>query len=90
MIVAVVSVSLWVAVGAVVGAVYFAALLWSVRRVLMRPSALSTAAAQIARFAILGVALGVVATRFGSVPLLASNAGIFLGRAVLLRYARVT
>ena len=71
------------AVGAVLGALHFGSLWWTVS-LYGRGAWLAAAGAQLGRFAILGVALFAVA-QLGALPLLAAGVGVLAARAVVVR-----
>lgn len=77
-------VALHLVLGMLLGALYFGAVWWSVRRFGAGTPAL---AAIVVRFALLAGALGLVSLE-GPVPLLATAAGVLGGRFFVLRHVR--
>jgi len=76
----------WLAAGAVIGSIHFFGLRWNVRMVAAGRSLLPPAAVQLGRFAVMGVALAVIARLFGALPLIAATAGILAARALIVRW----
>jgi F1F0 ATPase subunit 2 len=76
----------WLIVGALIGALHFMTLRWSVRMLALdRPLTLVLAIALL-RLAVIAGALGVVAGRFGALPLIAATAGILAARTAVFRF----
>ena len=78
--------AVWLAAGALIGGCHFLALRWSVGRFTTGGSALLVPALQLVRFAALALILGIIARRFGGLPLLVATVGILSGRAAVLRW----
>jgi F1F0 ATPase subunit 2 len=76
----------WLAAGTVIGAIHFVGLHRNVRILAAGRSLLPAAAVQFGRFAVMGVALAVIAHSFGALPLLAATAGILAARTVIVRW----
>ena len=75
----------WLIAGLMIGAVHFLSLRWNVRMLAGGRSLLPALAIQIARFAIIGVILAVIAHAFGALPLIAATGGILLARSLIIR-----
>jgi F1F0 ATPase subunit 2 len=82
---ALVGLAFWLAAGALIGAIYFWALQWNARLFAAGPRLPAAFALQLARFAVLGGALALVAVRFGALPLLVATAGLLLARTAVIR-----
>ncbi len=78
---------LWLAAGALVGALYWMSLGCTVAILAAGRSWGLAIALQVARFAILGALLTVVAIHWGAIALLVSAGGLMLVRAIALRLA---
>ena len=75
----------WLMVGALIGAFHFLTLRWNVRMLAPgRPLPLVLAIALV-RLAIIAGALGVVAGRFGALPLIVATAGIVAARTAVIK-----
>jgi F1F0 ATPase subunit 2 len=77
--------SAWLGVGAAIGAFHFLSLRWNVRNLEVGRSILTAFAIQIVRFALVAVALGVIARYLGALPLLIATAGILAARPAIVR-----
>jgi len=76
----------WLIVGALIGAFHFLTLRWNVRMLPPgRPLPLVLAIALV-RFALIAGALGVVAGRFGALPLIVATGGILAARTAVFRF----
>jgi F1F0 ATPase subunit 2 len=71
--------------GVLIGASYFLTLRWNVRMLALGHAPLLAMGLQLARFALLAVALVLIARSFGAVSLVAVIAGILAARAAVLR-----
>jgi F1F0 ATPase subunit 2 len=71
--------------GILLGASYFLTLRWNVRTLALGRAPLFAIGLQLARFALLAVALVLIARGFGALPLVAATAGILTARAAVLR-----
>jgi len=80
-----VSVGAWFAVGAVIGAFHFVTLRWNVSMFAARQSLLLPLGVQLVRFALMAVLLAVVARYFGALPLLVAAFGILATRTIVVR-----
>ncbi len=80
----------WLGCGALIGAGYFLMLRWNVRLFVRGRAPLLALALQLGRFALLAVALALIASRFGAVPLLGAAAGILAARTVAVRMGEQT
>jgi F1F0 ATPase subunit 2 len=78
--------SAWLGVGTVIGAFHFLSLRWNLRHFEAGQSLLLAFAIQLARLALIAVALGVIASQFGALPLLVATAGILAARPAILRF----
>ena len=76
-----------VAIGLAVGLLFFRALWWSAHRVIAGGGGIAVLLTMLARFALLGGPL-FFASQEGAAPLLATAAGVFIGRALVMRRAR--
>jgi F1F0 ATPase subunit 2 len=76
----------WFAVGVLVGAFHFLTLRCNVRLLVIDQRLFLALPAQLARFAVLAGALGMVAADFGALALIAATAGILAARTAILRY----
>jgi F1F0 ATPase subunit 2 len=75
----------WLVVGALIGALHFLTLRWNVAMLALdRPLPLVLAIALV-RVALIAGALGVVAGRFGALPLIVATAGILAARTAVIR-----
>jgi F1F0 ATPase subunit 2 len=72
--------------GALVGALHFLTLQWSVRRLMTCQPILLVLTIQLVRYVAVALALGIIARRFGAVPLLVATAGILAARSAVLRW----
>jgi F1F0 ATPase subunit 2 len=73
------------AAGALIGASHFLMLQWYVRMLALGRAPLAAMGLQLARFALLAVAVVLIARGFGAVSLVAVTAGILVARAAILR-----
>ena len=80
----------WLGGGALIGAFYFLTLRWNVRMLALGRAPLLAMALQLGRFAFLAGVLGVIASRFGALPLLLATAGILAARTATMRLAGQT
>ncbi len=76
------SVAVWVLLGAVLGTCHFLGLRLNVGMLTRGGALLLPVAVQFGRFAIMGVALAILARSFGALALLASAAGILIARTI--------
>ena len=81
----VLNVGVWLAVGAVIGALHYQTLQWNVRVLTIRQSALLGLAIQLARLAAMAVVLTLIARNYGALPLLVATLGVLTARTVVLR-----
>ncbi len=82
---AITSAGAWMAIGLVIGVIYFLTLQWNVRLMTAGSSLLTSWTVQLVRLAAIAVALGFVASHFGALALLASGAGIQAARIPVVR-----
>ncbi len=75
----------WLTAGIIIGAAHFRTLRWNVRMFAVGQSLPLALAIQLFRFALIGGALGFIATSFGAMPLLAATGGILATRTVIVR-----
>lgn len=75
----------WLATGTFIGAVHFLSLRWNLHMLAADRSLLPATAVQLARFAVLGIALAVIARTFGALPLLVATLGILAARTAIVR-----
>ena len=78
--------SVWLTIGAAIGAFHFLTLRWNVRAFAGGQLLVLTFAAQLVRFALIAVVLGVIASHFGALPLLIAAAGILAARPAIVRF----
>jgi F1F0 ATPase subunit 2 len=78
----------YLAAGLLLGAAYFRTLRWTSDRLAAGSGVRGAIAAIVGRFALLGGALAWISMQ-GALPLLLTALGVFVGRAVVLRQARV-
>jgi N-ATPase, AtpR subunit len=71
--------------GVLIGAAYFLTLRWTIQILALGQAALLGIGLQLARFAVLALALVLIARGFGAVSLVAVTAGILAARAAVLR-----
>ncbi len=76
----------WLAIGLLIGMIYFLTLQWNVRLMTAGSSFLISWALQLVRLAVIAVALGLIASHFGALALLASGAGIQAARVPVVRF----
>ena len=76
----------WLAVGALLGALYFLTLRWNVRRFVAGQSLPLVLVNQLVRFAVIAGGLAIIAKQFGALPLLVATAGILTTRAAIVRF----
>jgi F1F0 ATPase subunit 2 len=81
----VLGVSAWFAIGAPIGAFYFVTLRWNVHMLIAGRSLPLALASQLVRFALIACLLAAVASRFGALPLLAATAGILAARMAVVQ-----
>lgn len=74
----------WLGCGALIGALYFRALHWSVRLCVAGSAPLVPMTLQLGRLAFIAGALAVIVGGFGAVPLLAATLGILVARTAAL------
>jgi hypothetical protein len=82
---AVASASVWLVIGLLIGVIYFLTLQWNVGLMTAGSSLLTAWAVQLIRLAAIAVALGLIASHFGALALLASAAGIQAARIPVVR-----
>jgi F1F0 ATPase subunit 2 len=70
--------------GVLLGASHFLTLHWNVRMLALGRAQLIAMTLQLARFALLAVALALIARIFGALPLVVATAGIIAARVVAL------
>jgi F1F0 ATPase subunit 2 len=75
----------WLVFGALIGAIYFLTLRWSVRLLTLGRSPLLALVVQLGRFGAMAAMLAAVTMRFGAVPLLAATIGILVARTAVVR-----
>lgn len=75
----------WLAVGALLGACHFLTLRWVVRMLASGRKLAMVLGVQLLRLAGVAGALGLVASQFGALPLLAAAGGILATRTAILR-----
>ena len=86
LILLVLSVSAWLAAGALIGAFHFLTLRWNVRMFAVGQSLSLALATQLVRFALIAGVLAIIASRFGALPLLVATAGILATRTAVVRF----
>jgi F1F0 ATPase subunit 2 len=86
LILLVLSVGAWLAVGALIGSLYFLTLRWNVRMLTLGQSIPLPLAAPLVRFALIAGVLAIIASHFGALPLLAATAGILATRMAVVRF----
>ena len=74
----------WLSCGALIGALYFRTLQWSVRLFVGGGALLPPMILQLGRLSFLAGALVVIVGRFGAIPLLAATLGILFARTAAL------
>lgn len=86
LILLVLSVSAWLAAGALIGAFHFLTLRWNVRMFAVGQSLSLALVTQLVRFALIAGVLAIIASRFGALPLLVATAGILAIRTAVVRF----
>ena len=86
LILLVLSVSAWLAAGALIGTFHFLTLRWNVRMFAVGQSLSLALVTQLVRFALIAGVLAIIASRFGALPLLVATAGILATRAAVVRF----
>jgi F1F0 ATPase subunit 2 len=86
LILLVLSVTTWLAAGALIGAFHFLTLRWNVRMFAVGQSLLLALVTQLVRFALIAGVLAIIASRFGALPLLVATAGILATRTAVVRF----
>jgi hypothetical protein len=76
----------WLILGALIGALHFLTLRWSVWMLTADWSLPLASAAQLARFTVTAGLLAVVAVRFGAFPLVVASTGVLAARTAILRF----
>jgi N-ATPase, AtpR subunit len=75
----------WLSTGAVIGALYFLTLRWSVKMLTADKRLLPAMALQLGRLALLAGLLAIIVSSFGALPLLLTTAGIFATRIAVVQ-----
>lgn len=76
----------WLGVGALMGALHFLTLHWTVRRLATGRAPALALVIQMVRLAVLAVVLAIIAHGFGAMALLIATAGVLTARAAVLRW----
>lgn len=76
----------WLSSGALIGALYFLTLRWSVKMLTAHERLLPAMALQVGRLALLAGLLAIIVISFGTLPLLLTTAGIFGARVAAVQW----
>ncbi len=76
----------WLSGGALIGALYFLTLRWSVKMLTAHKRLLPAMALQLGRLALLAGLLSIIVISFGTLPLLLTTAGILGARVVAVQW----
>ncbi len=82
----VLQVGAWLSSGALIGALYFLTLRWSVKMLTANRRLLPAMALQLGRLALLAGLLAIIVISFSALPLLLTTAGIFGARVAAVQW----